>query len=341
MSGDDTRSKIERCLRKAGLIPTHEVAIFRELAGGVASDIWCVEAGNIRFAVKRALEKLRVAADWRAPVERNAAEAEWLNVAAGISPGSVPRILHHDPNAGFFAMEYLPTDRYPVWKAELRAGRVNPAFAMLVGKTLGRIHGATTGDPSIAARFANDRNFHALRLEPYLEATAHRHANIAGELMALSRETLDCHAALVHGDVSPKNILVGPDGPVFLDAECAWYGEPAFDVAFCLNHLLLKCLWIPSAAGALLESFDAFCSGYFRSSDRTSDPAIEARTARLLPALLLARIDGKSPVEYIVAEADKDFARQIAIRLILGPPTQLHSIRDAWRRGLTSKGIHV
>ncbi len=61
--------------------------------------------------------------------------------------------------------------------------------------------------------------------------------------MVLSAGTLAAKIALVHGDVSPKKVPAGPRGPVFLDAECAWYGDPAFDLAFCLNHLLLKCLW--------------------------------------------------------------------------------------------------
>ena len=96
------------------------------------------------------------------------------------------------------------------------------------------------------------RIFHDIRLEPYLVATAGGHPDRAdGAAAAGARSRPRPGAALVHGDVSPKNILVGPAGPVFLDAECAWYGDPAFDLAFCLNHLLLKCLWTPRRAAGV------------------------------------------------------------------------------------------
>jgi Ser/Thr protein kinase RdoA (MazF antagonist) len=201
-----------------------------------------------------------------------------------------------------------------------------------VGRTLGRIHAATAGHKEIARPFDNDATFHAIRLEPYLEATAARHPEVADALYALSRATLARHQALVHGDVSPKNILVGPDGPIFLDAECAWYGDPAFDLAFCLNHLLLKCLWTPAAAAEFLAAFDALRAGYFEAM--TGDARLEARTAALLPALFLARIDGKSPVEYVTAEGDRERVRTFAVPLVRTPVAELATIRNAWAQNL-------
>ncbi len=319
-------SEIAVLLRKAGLVGADEQARFVPLAGGVASDIWRVEVGARSFAVKRALPKLRVAADWRAPVSRNAAEAEWLRIAARIAPGCVPKILYHDPASGLFAMDYLPPDRHPVWKAQLRDGEVDVDFARAVGSILAKIHGVTAGDADISRRFSHDETFHAIRLEPYLETTATRHPDLAEQLFGLSRRTLANHIALVHGDISPKNILVGPDGPIFLDAECAWYGDPAFDLAFCLNHLLLKCIWNPGASQRFLAAFDALAGGYAGASSCE----ISERAAQLLPALLLARIDGKSPVEYITNDLDRDLVRSIAIPLVANPPEQLCDIRAAW-----------
>ena len=121
---------------------------------------------------------------------------------------------------------------------------------------LGKLHAGTAGNARVAERFATDTLFHALRIEPYLEATALAHADLAPQLEGLAARTAGNRIALVHGDVSPKNLLVGPNGPVFLDAECAWYGDPAFDVAFCLTHLLLKCIWVPAQRDALLRSFE-------------------------------------------------------------------------------------
>src|SRR5262249_2849352 len=157
---------------------------------------------------------------------------------------------------------FLDPSRYRLWKEELRQGRVEAAIAPAVGARLARIHAGTAKDPTIPARFPTDAIFHAIRLEPYLEAAARVHARLPPPLHALVRTTATSKRALVHGDVSPKNILVGPQGPVFLDAECAWHGDPAFDLAFCLNHLLLKCLWVPPARDRFLAAFDALLEAY-------------------------------------------------------------------------------
>lgn len=314
-------------LQRAGLAAPGETPAATPLAGGVSSDIWKVELRAGPVCVKRALPRLRVAQVWEAPVERNRYEWRWLQVAARIAPGSAPRVLAHD-EAFVFAMECLDGARYPLWKGELRAGRADPAFARRVGEQLGRIHAATAGDARVAAEFATDASFHAIRLEPYLLATARRHPDLAAALKALAGRTAATRVALVHGDVSPKNILVGPEGPVFLDAECAWYGDPAFDLAFCLNHLLLKCLWVPPAAPRFLECFDALARSYLATH---AAGGLEARAASLLPGLLLARIDGKSPVEYVTDEAQKERVRRVARALLLAPPATLAEARTAWQ----------
>ena len=118
-------------------------------------------------------------------------------------------------------------------------------------------------------------------------------------------------------------MLIGPGGPIFLDAECAWYGDPAFDLAFCLNHLLLKCLWTPAAASGFLHGFDVLTKAYLAGVSWEPSGALEARAARLLPGLLLARVDGKSPVEYLTDERDKDRVRRVARSLLAAPARRL------------------
>jgi aminoglycoside phosphotransferase (APT) family kinase protein len=320
---------------RSGLVPAGAAVRFSALTGGVASDIWKVEAGNRVFAVKKALARLRVARDWRAPVSRNASEVDWLLTAGRVAPGAVPEVLAHDAEIGAFAMEYLAPTDYPVWKAELGAGHADPVFAAAVGRTIAAIHRATADDDAVAARFANDAVFHAIRLEHYLEATALVHPDLGPPLMALSRGTLAVKRALVHGDVSPKNILVGPGGPVFLDAECAWYGDPAFDLAFCLNHLLLKALWSPVARAGFDRCFRAMASAYLDAATFEPRASIEARAARLLPALFLARVDGKSPVEYLTSESDRDRVRRVARPLVANPVDRLDEIADRWATELS------
>jgi aminoglycoside phosphotransferase (APT) family kinase protein len=321
-------------IARSELLPRDAAPRLRRLTGGVSSDIWLVEAGETRFCVKRALAKLRVAADWFAPVERNANEAAWFEVVGAFLPEAAPKVLAADAQAGVFAMEYLPEQDFPNWKAQLREGIVSNDVAAEVGRRLARIHSAAAKTPGLPECFASDAIFHAIRLEPYLLATAEAHPELADRLRHLERITAKMKLTLVHGDVSPKNILIGPRGPVFLDAECAWWGDPAFDVAFCLNHLLLKCLWVPRMRDAYLTAFVAFVEAYRAGVDWEAADVFEARTSALLPGLFLARVDGKSPAEYVTDARDKNRVRRVASALLRAPVSTLAAIADAWRAEL-------
>jgi len=323
------RSIIE-LLRRSRLCGPDESPRAEALAGGVSSDIWRVELKSGPVCVKRALPRLRVPQLWEAPVARNGYEYEWFRVAHQAAPGAVPKVLFRDQDA--FVMEYLDAAVHPVWKESLRQGSAEPAFAARVGRTLAAIHTATAGREDIAQLFPTDAIFYAIRLEPYLVATASKHADLKNALLSLVERTANVKACLVHGDVSPKNILCGPRGPVFLDAECAWYGDPAFDLAFCLNHLLLKCLWVPASRNAFLECFDTLYRAYLGEAPFDG---VEARTASLLPALLLARVDGKSPVEYLTQESQRQTVRRVARPLIASPVEKLAHVRQAWQESLT------
>ena len=333
---DDDASARADALRRLGLLKPNEEAHWTPLAGGVSSDIWRVEWPGKTVCVKRARPKLAVAAEWLAPVERNESEVAWLEVAHQISPGSVPRILGHLPEQHLFVMEYIDAKQCPVWKSELAAGRVDEAFARAVGSVLGEIHEGTANNPELAIRFATDEFFASLRIQPYLEATALVHRDLAPVLDGLATRTANTKLALVHGDVSPKNLLVGPGGPIFLDAECAWYGDPAFDVAFCLTHLLLKCRWVPARKEDLLRSFDAFAAAHSAHVSWEPASAFEARVATLLPALILARLDGKSPVEYLTDERDRDAVREWAREMLKQGEERLGAVRDSWRGSLAT-----
>jgi aminoglycoside phosphotransferase (APT) family kinase protein len=306
------------------------------LTGGVSSDIWRIDLPSGPICVKRALAKLHVAADWRAPVERNRYEARWMQHANAAVPGVAPALLGEDETIGALAMQYLSPSDYKLWKTELHDGHAEPAFAASVATRLARIHAETAADPSVAAEFPTDDIFFDIRLEPYLIATGRAHPDLAPQLEELVVTTRANKCALVHGDVSPKNILVGPDGPVLLDAECAWWGDPAFDLAFCLNHLLLKCLWTPSARARFLACFDALVAAYRVGITWEPAEALEARAARLLPGLFLARVDGKSPVEYITTETDRNHVRRTARRLLNHPVDHLAAVRCAWAEELAS-----
>ncbi|HSO06320.1 MAG TPA: aminoglycoside phosphotransferase family protein [Pelomicrobium sp.] len=333
-SAVDPHAVIQAALERMGLVAHGERPPLTPLTGGVSSEIYRADTARGPVCVKRALPKLKVTQEWLAPVERNRFEYAWFETAARVVPAAVPTLLGMDEESGSFAMAYLDPVRYPVWKAQLRDGVIEETTAAEVGRRVAAIHAATAGDPAVARRFATDAIFFPIRLEPYLVATSRVHEDIACALTDLAEATASTHRALVHGDVSPKNILVGPDGPVLLDAECAWYGDPAFDLAFCLNHLLLKCLWRPQWRDRYLACFDALAAAYLAGAAWEPRAGLEARAAQLLPGLFLARVDGKSPVEYVTDEADKDRVRRVARSFFVQPTARLKDVRAAWRAEL-------
>jgi streptomycin 6-kinase len=325
-------------LRRMDLLPDGASVGGEPLTGGVSSDIWRIDLPSGPICIKRALAKLNVAAEWRAPVARNVYEARWMRVAGSAAPGCVPQLLGQDAQSGSLAMAFLPADRYHLWKAQLRDGDADPGFATQVAETLAAIHAYAAANPALAAEFPTDTIFHDIRLEPYLTHTGRQHPDLAPRLAALLETTWHTKRTLVHGDVSPKNILRGPNGPVFLDAECAWWGDPAFDLAFCLNHLLLKCLWTPRARESFLACFRALASAYLARVDWEPAAAVESRAAQLLPGLLLARVDGKSPVEYITTDRDRAPVRSVGRRFLQHPTERLNDIAETWQRELPPMG---
>lgn len=291
------RRRIKEMVRGFGL--GEPVVTIEPLSGGVSSDVFRVDLADRTLCVKFAISRLRVAREWHAPLERSAAEYRWLAFAGVHFPGYAPRVLGHDPDRHGIVMEFLPRDTHSNWKSDLLGGKVDAEIAASVGHRLGQIHAASARDPACANRFANQADFDALRIDPYLRFTASQHPAIADRIDALALALGVARIALVHGDVSPKNILCGPGGPVFIDAECATFGDPAFDAAFVLNHLAIKAIVWPADRAALLKAAAALWTAYRGAVDWEPVVAIDARVAQLLPALVLARVDGKSPLEYL------------------------------------------
>ncbi len=326
--------ELEAFVVESGLARPGDPQRWSTLSGGVSSDIWRVDLPHRAICVKRALPKLRVKADWHAPPDRNLFEWRWFKAVGDRFPTAVPEPLAFDPIRRLLAMAFLPPEDHPLWKAELMAGRVAPAFAAAVGDTLGAIHAASAADPGLEADFGNDAGFHALRIDAYLLAAGRNRPEVAAEIDRIAERTAGTRLALVHGDVSPKNILIGPGGPVFLDAETATWGDPAFDLAFCLNHLLLKRLVVPDGDAALRESFDALAGAYLARVNWEPRTELEGRAATLLPGLFLARVDGKSPVEYLTREDQIGLVRSTAIELLKQPSATLEAVAATWDRSL-------
>lgn len=325
--GETAPGDLVALMREIGLDP---IGPLEPLTGGVSCDVYRAALADGPVCVKRALSRLRVAADWRASASRSHSEVRWLQMAEAVEGVLAPRVIAEHRAENLFVMSWFEPRQHPVWKAELAEGRIDAGFAAQVGDGLGAVHAHAARSPALADEFSDLGLFADLRLKPYFAHTAVQHPDLAGRLSELIHGFSEVRLSLVHGDVSPKNILTGAALPVFLDAECAVWGDPAFDLAFCLNHLLLKTVWRPAGARAYLAAFGALRAAYLARVDWEAPAALEARATRFLAALLLARVDGKSPVEYLTDAADTGFVRAAARAFLLNPPSGLAALAGAW-----------
>ena len=308
-----------------GLGRADDVVAVEQLTGGVASDIAKVVLKDRVICVKFALSKLKVAEDWRAPVHRNAAEYAWLSAASAIAPEAALQLFGWSNVRNGFAMEYLDGPNQFLWKSALMQGPVPVGVAAKVAGLVVRIHAASARPAFDRTAFANRDDFDALRLDPYLRFTAACHPDVAGRIMRVLDGLFASQTVLVHGDVSPKNIIMRGEVPVILDAECATMGDASFDPAFCLNHLVLKAFYRPDARGALLDEAADFWDSYRVHIDWEDPAKLESRVAILVPMLMLARVDGKSPVEYLT-KAQAEQVRTVALDLIHKPPKTISAL---------------
>jgi 5-methylthioribose kinase len=306
--------------------------IVRELAGGVSSAVFEARVGPNSVVVKQALAQLRVpGGDWTADVRRSAVEARCAAVLNELVPGAVPRPILIDRSRNAFVMECAPAGSV-TWKSELMAGVVVPDRATAAGQLLGQIHQRSRGRSELRREFGDRSLFEQLRVDPYLRTTAARHPDLRAPLGAVIELLEAPGECLVHGDYSPKNILVMPDGGLLLlDHEVAHWGEPAFDTAFCLTHLCLKSVAFPEYEQALLDAGDVFVSTYRDHGGPGATTSLE-RVPRIVGALMLARVDGRSPVEYL-SQAAKGTVRQIARAVLLDPPRDVDRLLDRVRDG--------
>ncbi|MCR9138006.1 MAG: aminoglycoside phosphotransferase family protein [Alphaproteobacteria bacterium] len=328
--------RCRRLIDDLHLASADDVLSVRSLTGGVASDIGVADLGDRQICVKFALEKLKVEEDWFAPLHRNRAEYDWLTFATSVDPQCVPLLYGRSERENGFAMAFLPPDQVDNWKDVLLRAVPPQGEAASVGRVLGQIHAASSSPSFDRSLFENRDDFHALRIEPYLLFTATRHDAVAKQLGRLADSLHTTDPVLIHGDVSPKNILFRSGHPIILDAECATMGDPAFDVAFCLNHLVLKAAHVPAIRAALLAAIEQFWTAYKPHVRWEHEDLLEDRVCRLLPALMLARIDGKSPVEYL-DDGARMHLRSLSLSLINAPTANLQQFIDHFRSNLRSE----
>jgi len=300
------------------------------LTGGVSSEIYLIEDSAGRLVVKRALAKLKVQADWFADVGRNRHEWEFIAYVARFLPAAVPALRHCSAADGYFVMEHL-NGEFLNWKQLLLAGQGTAAQAVRAAELLAQIHRHSAGEAEAKRIFNSTGNFHQLRTEPYLLATGEKNPSLRPLFVAEAARLEATRECLVHGDFSPKNILISRDRMVILDCEVAWYGDPAFDLAFLLNHFFLKALLHAPRETEVRPMIEQFWPAYQAVHP---SPELETRTARLLLMLLLARVDGKSPVEYLDS-VRQDFVRGFVREKLPAGNFSLTAITSDWFTRLT------
>jgi len=323
-----TPAWIVEVLANVGLLGDGTLVDARRLDGGVSSDVWYARTTSAEVCIKRALARLRVDQLWTAPVSRTANEFYWYDVVRGIAPASIPSLVRRDLSSGALVMSYLTPARHANWKMQLLSGRIAPLVAAGLGATLARIHAATAGDVSISTQLGDLSLFAQLRIDPYLRSLLPAHADLELQLSKIIDHLAITRIAMIHGDVSPKNVLVADANPVLLDAEVACFGDPAFDAAFMTTHLLLKAVHDPQRRREFTDCWSAFIAAFLAGSAWEDSDLLERRIAWIVPALLLARIDGKSPVEYL-KEGERNQVRSSAREMLRAMPESVAQIAEA------------
>jgi aminoglycoside phosphotransferase (APT) family kinase protein len=321
----DVPTDVVLALRHLELLASGDIPYVTPLVSSRAARIYRIELGWGVVCLKRQLAPETVGGDAYA-VERASTEAAWHRLACDVVPGAAPVVLGALPNGAAFAMEYLDPDDFPAWQTRLAAGYVEPWIAAEAGHLVGRLHAASANSAAVRDRFAAQAAFRALVLAPLLEQAARVAPGSERQLAALE-ERLGAHRiGLVHGALAPENVLLGPRGPVLIDADCAHGGDPVFDAASCLAALALRMLGHTQLRPALGASYDAFHRSYFAHVTWEMPEHAEARTAALLPAFLAAGLAGHAAAGPRAIEA--------ARALLAEPPRTLDELARQWREAL-------
>jgi 5-methylthioribose kinase len=273
--------------------------------------------------VKQSLEKLRVQDDWRSERRRIFREAEAIQALRPVlGEEAVPQVVHVGFENYLFIMTAAPPGSV-MWKEALLEGQVDLGVARQAGRLLALMITSSRRNPSFARLFGDRTVFDQLRIDPYYRTTAARHPDVRPVIEKLVDDSCQIHSAIVHGDYSPKNLLVRGNNIFLIDFEVVHWGDPAFDAGFLLNHLFLKAFHQPRLGQLYFSAAREFWRELLRGCEEAALGDFEKMTLRHLGALVLARIDGKSPVEYIRDEITKERVRRFAKRLLLEGPVLL------------------
>lgn len=307
-----TPESVAPLLEAHRIVPAGTPVAVRALGGGVSNTVLGASWRGDAVVLKQPLAKLRVAADWPFDCARVLVERDCLVELAQLVPGAVPLVRLWDPDALILGIDHVPVGAI-LWKTSLLKGDVDLATARMAGELLGRVHARAKRDERIRERFWDQTVLIQGRIDPFHRTVARAHPLLASLIENEVERLLATRVTLTLGDYSPKNLFTYADGLIAIDFETAHWGDPAFDAAFCITHLVLKSCRGPRFGERYLRAASVFWDAYRAAGVAECG---EQAVAREIGCLLLARIDGKSPVEYLTETATQHHVRDLAATVL-------------------------
>ena len=299
---------------------------FEKLEGGVSSEVFKVKTKKKLYCLKRSLPKLRVKKDWFVNTNRLKYEYLWLKHCKSIIPNGIPNVYKFSSKKDFLILQYLDEKKYKNLKIQLLEKKINYKIIEKISKDLFKIHINST-NKYIKKKFSkNSKNFYDLRLDAYFKEVGRMHPSLNKKIKNIIENYKINSSTLVHGDFSPKNMLIFNKTIKYIDAETCNYGDPVFDVVYFANHLLIKSIHIIEKKKQFINCYSIFLYTYIKSLKIDERDKFFKRCVAMIPIMLLARIDGKSPVEYIKKNAIKNKIRLLSFRLINNPPKSFEKL---------------
>ncbi len=330
-------------LRETGRLPGNVLAKAQLLAWGVSNVVFRItpESGK-EFVVKQSRRQLRTKAEWFSRLERIHTEMDLMRVLADKVPvGAIPKVLFEDRPNYLFGMEAVAAN-HRVWKADLLLGIVDETIADQAGELLAAIHRETANLTELEHRFGDRTVFDELRIDPFYRHVLPKHPQFAKALERVMDEAMSLSVSVVHADFSPKNLLLSEGKLTLVDFETGHYGDPAFDLGFFLSHLLLKTIKHAANRSEFLSLIQKFCDSYWQHLQEPNSPGfdrqdLERRTLGNLGGCLLARIDGKSTIDYFDQPWQSETARHLAFTYLMRPVTRIAHALEELEKILTER----
>ena len=293
--------------------------------GGVSGIVALAYDDTQNIIVKQALSRLKVADVWECDPDRIITEHRAHEAYASLVPECVPTPLFADEENKVIGRVGAP-DGTPMWKSQLLEGLLDFRVAGKVIDALRTIHEKSSTDAALRRDFDDNAVFYDLRISPYIEKTVAVHPRLKERSIGIIKRLMEEKMVLNHGDFSPKNILVDDATIYILDYEVAHFGHPSFDLAFFFNHFLLKAVKNKQWRDSYLNMLLYMAEKYFGGISFMDPELLEKETAELLGFMLLARVDGKSPAEYIVDDTDKKIVRNVAFGIFDTSPVTMSEV---------------